>query len=55
MNNYLVSNKNNQFFCNTTYRCVPPTFKHYKLFVVSSYDFKERKLFICAYCLIHNE
>ena len=55
MNNYLVSNKNNQFFCYTTYRWVPPTFKHYKLFVVSSYDFKEQKLFICAYCLIPNE
>ena len=55
MNNYLVSNKNNQFFCDTTYRCIPPTFKLYKLFVVSSYDFKKKKIFICAYCLIPNE
>ena len=55
MNNYLVPNKNNQFFCDTTYKCIPPTFKHYKLFVVSSYDFKDQKIIICAYCLIHNE
>ena len=51
----LQNNINSQFFCDTTYRCIPPTIKNYKLFIISSYDFLEKKIFICAYILIPNE
>ena len=55
MNKKLKNNKSSQFFCDTTYRCIPPTFKSYKLFIISSYDFNEKKIFICTYALIPNE
>ena len=51
----IQNNINSQFFCDTTYRCIPPTIKNYKLFIISSYDFLEKKIFICAYILIPNE
>ena len=55
MKKNLTNQTNTQFFCDTTYCCVPPTFKHYKLFIISSYNFTDKNIYICAYCLIPNE
>ena len=33
-----MDNKNYQYFCDTTYKCIPPTFHRYKLFVLSAYN-----------------
>ena len=49
------NNDKSQYFFYTTYKCVPPTLKRYKLFVISSFDFIEKKIFICAICIIPNE
>ena len=38
MNKILMENKNYQYFCDTTYKCIPPTFHRYKLFVISIYN-----------------
>ena len=37
-----IGNEYLQFFCDITYCCIPPTFKHYKLFVISSYDYRKK-------------
>ena len=49
------NNDKSQYFCHTTYKCLPHTLKRYKLFVISSFDFIEKNIFICAICLIPNE
>jgi len=42
----LSENKNMQYFCDTTYKCIPPTFNKFKLFVISGYNFIENKILI---------
>lgn len=41
------NNDKSQYFFYTTYKCVPPTLKRYKLFVISSFDFIEKKFYMC--------
>ena len=55
MINILIDNKTNQYFGDTTYKCIPPTFHKYKLFIISAYNFLKRNINICCFCLIPNE
>jgi hypothetical protein len=55
MKKKLRNNDKSQFFCDTTYKCVPPTLKKYKLFVISSFDFIDKRIYILAICLIPKE
>ena len=44
-----------QFFGDSTYRCVPPTFRNYKLYIISGYNLKIKRTRLIAYALIPNE
>ena len=44
MNKILMENKNYQYFCDTTYKCIPPIFHRYKLFVISIYNLIVKKI-----------
>ena len=55
MNKILIDNKNNQYFGDTTYKCIPPTFHKYKLFVISAYNLIKKNINICCFSLIPNE
>lgn len=65
LNMYFIMNKNKcleiknkdvyQFFGDATYRCTPPTFRAYKLYVISGYNFIIKRSRILAYILIPNE
>ena len=55
MNKILMDNKNYQYFCDTTYKCIPPTFHRYKLFVISAYNLINKNISICCFSLIPNE
>ena len=50
-----MDNKNHQYFCDTTYKCIPPTFHKYKLFVISAYNLINKNINICCFTLIPNE
>ena len=51
-----LTNKNiQQFFADTTYHCIPPTLKKFRLFVLSGFDIKEKKTHICLFALIPDE
>jgi len=55
MSKLLSENKTMQYFCDTTYKCIPPTFNKFKLFVISGYNFIGNKIYIVCFCLIPNE
>ena len=44
-----------QFFGDATYRCTPPTFRGYKLYVISGFNLCLKRSRILAYILIPNE
>jgi len=44
MSKLLSENKAMQNFCDMTYKCIPPTFNKFKLFVISGYNFFENKI-----------
>ena len=44
-----------QFFGDVIYRCVPPTFRNYKLYIISGYNLKIKRERLIAYALIPNE
>ena len=51
----LFNNTNNQYFGDTTYKCIPPTFHKYKLFIISAYNLLKKNINICCFCLFPNE
>ena len=51
----LKNNNIKQFFGDCTYKCIPPTISKYKLYVISGFNLKERKIHICAYALLPDE
>ena len=44
-----------QFFGDSTYRCVPPTFRSYKLYIISGFHLVMKITRILSYVLIPNE
>ena len=62
---YIISNKvmiknllnlnMQQYFGDTTYHCIPPTIRKFKLFVISGFNLKDKKTYICLYSLIPDE
>ena len=62
---YIIMNKNmteeiknkNFFsiFCDPTYRCLPPTFRNYKLYIISGFKLIEKRTRILSYILLPNE
>ena len=38
MNTLLRNNKEQQFFCDTKYKCISPTFHRFKMFSISGYN-----------------
>lgn len=36
-----------QFFGDTTYHCIPPKIRRYKLYVISGFNLKDKKINIC--------
>ena len=44
-----------QYFGDATYHCIPPTLRKYKLYVISGFDLKNKKINICVYALIPDE
>ena len=46
---------NNQFFGDATFRCVPPTFRRFRLYIISSFNLAIKHSRIVAYILIPNE
>ena len=44
-----------QFFGDATYRCVPPTFRKYRLYILSGFNLQLKKTMIVAMILIPNE
>lgn len=44
-----------QYFADTTYHCIPPTIRKFKLFIISGFNLKEKKTHICCYALIPDE
>ena len=44
-----------QYFGDATYHCIPPTLRKYKLYVISGFDLKNKKINICTYALIPDE
>ena len=51
-----IKNKNiYQFFGDATYRYVSPTFRGYRLYVISGYHLILKRAIILAYILIQNE
>ena len=44
-----------QFFGDSIYRCTPPTFRSYRLYFISGYNFFIKKSRILSYILIPNE
>lgn len=44
-----------QYFGDATYHCIPPTLFKYKLYVISGFDLKSKKINICAYALLPDE
>ena len=50
--------KNKNFFsivCDPTYRCLPPTFRNYKLYIISGFKLIEKRTRILSYILLPNE
>ena len=43
------------FFGDSTYRCVPPKFRGYRLYIISGYHLILKRARILAYILIQNE
>ena len=62
---YIISNKImiknllnlniQQYFGDTTYHCIPPTIRKFKLFVISGFNLKDKITHICLYSLIPDE
>ena len=44
-----------QYFGDATYHCIPPTIRRYKLYVISGFNLKEKKIILCCYALIPDE
>lgn len=44
-----------QYFVDATYHCIPPTIRRYKLFIISGFNLKEKKTYICCVALIPNK
>ena len=44
-----------QFFGDATYRCVPPSFRSYRLYVISGFNMIIKRTRILSYALIQNE
>ena len=42
------------YFVDATYHCIFPTIKKYKLFVISGFNIKDKKTYICLYALLPN-
>ena len=59
MNKIMINNIKNkniqQFFTDITYHCIPPTIRKYKLIVVSGFNLKEKRVYICSYGLLLDE
>ena len=58
MLNNLTNESITQYFGDATYHCIPPTILKYKLFVISGFNLKDKKIKkinICCYALIPNE
>jgi len=61
INMFIILNKNMaleiknkdiyQFFGDATYRCIPPTFRGYRLYVISGYHLTLKRAIILAYIL----
>ena len=51
----LCNNNISKYFGDTTYHCIPPTMRKYKLFIISGFDLKKKKISICCYALIPDE
>ena len=51
-----IKNKNCfQYFGDATYRCLPPTFRNYKLYIISGFNLIEKRTRILSYILLPNE
>ena len=55
MNLLMKDANNHQFFGDATYRCVPPTYRRYKLYVICSFNLIYKHTKVVAYILIPNE
>lgn len=55
MINEIKNNNIYQFFGDATYRCIPPTFKGYRLYIISGYNLLIKRTRILAFILIPNE
>ena len=51
----LKNNNIYQYFGDATYRCVPPTFRKYRLYIISGFDLTKLKTKLLTYILIPNE
>ena len=65
LNMYIIMNKNMyneiknqniyQYFGDATFRCVPPSFRTYRLYVISGFNILNKRTKILSYILIPNE
>ena len=55
MSEELRNNKIYQYFWDATYRCVPPTFRSFKLYVISGFNTLDKRTRILSFILISNE
>ena len=46
---------NHQYFDDATYRCIPPTYRRYKLYVINPFNLIYKHTKVAAYILISNE
>ena len=51
----LTNDSISQFFGDATYYCIPPIIRRYKLYVVSGFNLKDKKINICCYAFIPDE
>ena len=51
----LKNNLIDEYFMDTTYKCVPKTIYNFKLMAIISYDFNYKKTELCCFILIMNE
>ena len=55
MSEALKNSSITQYFGDTTYRAIPPTFKRFKLYIISGFNIIEKHIRLQAYILIKNE
>ena len=44
-----------QYFGDSTFRCVPPTFRNFKLYIISGFNLNIKRVRLVVYALIPNE